>query len=128
MKEEIPQFATTMASDTELKPLPSELEITTRLSRPITLENAVGSLIEATVSGNVPRKGDVLIPDGSAVRGRIKRLEWNEEKGGYYIVGLEFREIDAAGVKYRFFADLRVLDRAPGVGFTLVFDSTRNKQ
>uniref|UniRef100_Q01UR7 Uncharacterized protein n=1 Tax=Solibacter usitatus (strain Ellin6076) TaxID=234267 RepID=Q01UR7_SOLUE len=128
MKEEVPRFATTMASETELKPLQSELEITTRLSRPITLENAVGSLIEATVSGNVPRKGKVLIPDGSAVRGRIKRLEWNEEKGGYYIVGLEFREIDAAGVNYRFFADLRVLDRAPGVGFTLVFDSTQNKQ
>ncbi len=128
MKEEIPRFATTAASDTELKPLQALLEITTRLSKPITLENAVGGLIEATVSGNVPRKGTVVIPDGSRVRGRIKRLEWNEEKGGYYIVGLEFREIDAAGVKYRFFADLQMLDRAPGVGFTLIFDSTQNKQ
>ena len=128
MKEEIPQFATTMASETELKPLQAELAVTTRLSKPITLENAVGSLIEATISGNVPRKGTVLIPDGSTVRGRVRRMEWNEEKGGYYIVGLEFREIDAAGVKYRFFADLQTLDRTPGVDFTLVFDRTQNKQ
>ena len=127
MKEERPQFATSEVSETERLPLPV-LDITTRLTTPITSATSVGSLIDATVSGNVPRKGKVLIPDGSPVRGRVRRLEWNEEKGGYYIVGIEFTDIDAAGVRYRFYADLQNLDRVPGVAFTLVTDSTRNKQ
>ena len=48
----------------------------------------------------------MLIPSGSPVRGRVRRLEWNEDKGGYFVVGLEFTEIEAAGTRYRFFADL----------------------
>jgi hypothetical protein len=128
MQQERMQFATTAASETERKPLPPALDIITRLSAPITLENAVGGLIEAAVSGNVPRKGKVLIPDGSPVRGRVRRMEWNDEKGGYYIVGLEFTEVDGAGVRYRFFADLQALERLPGVEYTLVTDSTRGRQ
>jgi hypothetical protein len=123
MKEERPQFATTMASETALRPLP-ELSITTRLTTPITADTAVGSLIEATVAGNVTRKGALLIPDGATVRGRIRRLEWNEEKGGYYIVGVEFTDIDAAGTRYRFYGELQTLDRMPGVDFTLATHTT----
>jgi hypothetical protein len=127
MHEERMQFATTLASETELKPLPV-LDVTTRLVTSITRDTSVGSLLEATVSGNVPRRGKVLIPDGSTVRGIVRRLEWNQEKGGYYIVGLEFTEVDGAGVRYRFHADLQNMERAPGVDFTLVTDTTRNKQ
>jgi hypothetical protein len=128
MQEERLQFATTGASETERKPLPAELDVVTRLVSPITQDSAVGGLIEATISGNVPRKGKVLIPEDSTVRGIIRRLEWNADKGGYYIVGVEFTDIDAAGVRYRFFADLQTLDRVPGVDFALVTDTTRNKQ
>jgi hypothetical protein len=49
------------------------------------------------------------------VRGRVRRLEWNEDKGGYFIVGLEFTDIEAGGTRYRFFADLQDMDRLPGV-------------
>jgi len=55
-------------------------------------------------------------------------LEWNDEKGGYFVVGLEFTEIEAAGERYRFFADLENLGRVSGADFTLVTDTTRNKQ
>ena len=126
MREERPQFATTTASETESRPLPV-FPIITRLVSPITRNTAVGSQIEATVAGNVPRKGKVLIPDGSPVRGRVRRLEWNEEKGGYYIVGLEFTDVEAGGIRYRFFADLQNLDRVPGVDFTL-FTHTTDKR
>jgi hypothetical protein len=127
MHEERPQFAATLATETERKPLPV-VEVVTRLTTPITSDMAVGSLISATVSGNVPRKGPVLIPDGSAVRGIVRRMEHYAEKGGYFIVGVEFTDIDAAGVRYGFHADLQSLDRAAGVDFTLVTDTTRNKQ
>ena len=54
--------------------------------RPIT----VPRIENVRVEGNVLRKKSVLIPDGSPVRGRVRLLEWNEEKDGYYVVGLEF--------------------------------------
>ena len=57
----------------------------------------------------------MLIPDGSPVRGRVRRLEWNDDKGGYFVVGLEFTEIEAAGTRYRFFADLEGTDALPGI-------------
>ena len=123
MKEERPQFATTAASETELQPLPS-LDIALRLATPVTSETGVGALLEATVEGNVRHKGAILIPDGAKVRGRVRRLEWNDEKGGYYIVGLEFNEIDAAGIRYRFYGELRKLDRLSGIDFTLATSTT----
>ena len=71
------------------------------------------------VEGNVLHKKNVLIPDGSPVRGRVRRLEWNDEKGGYFIVGLEFTEIEAAGTRYRFFADLEGTDSLAGLCRTI---------
>jgi hypothetical protein len=127
MREERPQFAATLATETERKPLPV-LDIVTRLATPIRSDTPVGSLLAATVSGNVPRKGRVLIPDGSTVRGIVRRMEWNAEKGGYYIVAIEFTDIDAFGVRYRFFADLQSLDRTTGIDTTLVTDNTMNKR
>jgi hypothetical protein len=127
MHEERPQFAATLASETERKPLPV-LDIVTRLASPITSDTPVGSLITATVAGNVPRKGPVLIPDGSTVHGIVRRMEWNAEYGGYYVVGLEFTDIDAAGVRYRFFADLQSVGLLPGVYSELVTETTNAKQ
>ena len=91
------------------------LPVVVKVSSPITDKTAVGTLIEGVVGGNVPRKGKVLIPDGSPVRGRVRRLEWNDDKGGYFVVGLEFTEIEAAGERYRFFADLQRMDALPGL-------------
>ncbi|MCU1237064.1 MAG: hypothetical protein JWP63_5031 [Candidatus Solibacter sp.] len=127
MQEQRPQFATSLVKEIEAKPLPV-LDITTRLTTAITSKTSVGSLITATVSGNVPRNGAVLIPDGATVRGLVRRLEFNAEKGGYYIVGVEFTDIEAGSLRYRFSADLKTLEPVPGVDFTLVIDTTQNKQ
>jgi hypothetical protein len=93
--------------------------VVVKVSTRITEKTAVGALIEGVVDGNVLRKKTVLIPDGSPVRGRVRRLEWNPDKGGYYIVGLEFTDIEAAGKRYRFFADLEDMDRLPGLSQTI---------
>jgi len=95
------------------------LRIVIKLNTPITDRTTVGALIEGAVDGNVVRKGKVLIPDRSPVRGRVRRLEWNEEKGGYFVVALEFTEIEAAGTRYRFFADLEGTDGLPGLQQTI---------
>jgi hypothetical protein len=109
-----PRFGASSVLEMNRELLPA-LQVVVKLSTRITEKTTVGALIEGVVEGNVLRKKSVLIPDGSPVRGRVRRLEWNDDKGGYYIVGLEFTEIEAAGTRYRFFADLVDTDRLPGL-------------
>jgi hypothetical protein len=112
-RKEQPRFAASSVPELNRELLPA-LQIVINLSTRITEKTAVGALIEGVVAGNVLRKKSVLIPDGSPVRGRVRRLEWYDEKDGYYVVGLEFTEIEAAGTRYRFFADLVDTDPLPG--------------
>jgi hypothetical protein len=119
-----PQFGASSVLELNRELLPA-LQVVVKLSTRITEKSTVGALIEGVVEGNVPRKKSVLIPSGSPVRGRVRRLEWNGEMGGYYIVGLEFTEIEAAGTRYRFFADLEGTDALPGLGRTI---RTKNQE
>ena len=113
-----PLFGASSVLEMKRELLPA-LQVVVKLSTRITEKTAVGALIEGVVEGNVLRKKSVMIPDGSPVRGRVRRLEWNEEKGGYYVVGLEFTDIEAAGTRYGFFADLVDVDRLPGLRQTI---------
>ena len=92
----VPLFGASSVLEVSRELLPA-LPVVIKMSTRITEKTTVGSLIDGAVAGNVLRKGKVLIPDGSPVRGRVRRLEWNEDKGGYFVVGLEFTEVDAAG-------------------------------
>jgi len=51
------------------------MPITLRLTAPITDGDAVGTLVAARVSEDVARREGIVVPDGSLVRGRIRRLE-----------------------------------------------------
>jgi hypothetical protein len=98
--------------------VPPFLPITLRLTAPITDRDAVGMLIEARVSGDVVRKGKIVVPDGSLVRGRIRRLE-RYKADPEFVVGLEFTEVNVNGGSLRFYADLIRIDRSPGIRPTL---------
>jgi hypothetical protein len=98
--------------------VPALMLITLQLTQPITDRDAVGKLIEARVSGNVVRKGKIVVPDGSLVRGRVRRLE-RHGSGEEFIVGLEFTEVEVNGEPQRFYADLIRIDPAPGLRATL---------
>ena len=111
---EPPRFATSSVLEMNRELLPA-LQVVIRLSTRITDKTTVGALIEGVVVGDVPRKKSALIRDGSPVRGRVRRLDWHDENGGYFVVALEFTEIEAAGTRYRFFADLVDTDRLPGL-------------
>jgi hypothetical protein len=113
-----PQFGASSVLEMKRELLP-ELRVVIKISTRITDKTPVGALTEGTVDGNVLRKGKVLIPDGSPVRGRVRRLEWDEGKGGYFVVGLEFTDIEAAGTRYRFFADLEGTDGLTGLRQTI---------
>lgn len=105
--------------DDTLRPLPAGLRIAVKLKTPISAETTVGTLIDGVVAGDVKDKHAVVIPAGSPVRGRVRRLEHYSEPVHFFVVGLEFTEVEIEGVRHIFYADLQNVDRAPGVELTL---------
>ena len=114
----IPLFGASSVLQLKREVLPA-LHIVVKLSTRITDKTVVGTLIEGVVDGNVLSKRSLVIPDGSPVRGRVRRLEWHDEKGGYFVVALEFTEVETAGTRYRFFADLEGTDGLAGLVQTI---------
>ena len=98
--------------------VPPFLPITLQLTTAITDRDSVGALIDAKISGDVMRKGKIVLPTGSVVHGRIRRLERYKD-GANFIVGLEFTEVVVNGESLRFYADLLRMDRLPGIRTTL---------
>jgi hypothetical protein len=105
--------------------IPAGLSVTIALTAPLTDRAVVGELVEGKVAGNVMARGVIVIPDGSLVHGRVRRLERFSESGGYFSVGLEFTDIDAGGAPLRFFADLQSVDEIATLERTFVNDHTQ---
>jgi len=112
------RFGATTLDDT-LRPLPAGLQIAVKLRTGITGSMAVGALIDGAVAADVKDKRSVIIPAGSPVRGRIRRLERYTDPFDYYVVGLEFTEVEVEGIRHIFYADLADTDLPPGVELTL---------
>ena len=107
-----PSPKTISAQGGVLEAVPPFLLVTVRLKTPITDKDAVGTLIEATISGDVRRKGKTVIPNGSLIRGRIRRLErYPNGRNDEFIVALEFTEVEMNGGPLRFYADLLKMDK-----------------
>jgi hypothetical protein len=120
--EQAPGFATASLDQT-LRSLPGGLQVAVKLNSRISGDMAVGTLVEGVVAGDVKEKRAVTIPAGSVVRGRIRRMERYSDPFSYFIVGLEFTEVEVQGIRYLFYADLVGIDPTPGVELRL---STQN--
>ncbi|MCL5744910.1 MAG: polymer-forming cytoskeletal protein, partial [Acidobacteria bacterium] len=94
------------------------LTVTVELVSPITDKDAVGRLIEGRVFGDVKRKGKVVIANGSTVKGRVRGLQRAREPG-WFIVSLEFTEIQVNGTWMRFYADLQGIQGSPKNGIEI---------
>jgi len=94
--------------------VPALLLVTIQLSTPISDKDWVGTPIEGRVQGDVRHKEQIVIPNGSVVRGRVRRLE-RYERGGAFIVGLEFTQVDLANGPVLFYADLLRMDKNPRI-------------
>ncbi len=124
--EQPPRFGAASVDET-LRPLPPGLAIAVKLSSQISGDTTVGSLIEGVVESNVTVKREVVVPAGSRVRGRIRRLERYAEPFPYFIVGLEFTEVEVQGIRRLFYADLISLEPAPGVERFLTTSNTTER-
>lgn len=90
--------------------VPPFLQLTMLLTTPVSDQDMVGSLLEAKTVGNVVHKGKVVVPDGSIVRGRIRRLDRYPDRK-VFGVGLEFSEVEVSGTRLPFYADLLRVDK-----------------
>jgi hypothetical protein len=104
--------------------VPAGLHINIALSAPLGEDAAVGSLLEGRVVGAVLQKGKVLIPDGAAIKGRLRRLEGYSDAGDYFVVALEFTRIETPAANLRFYAELQGLERLEGVEMSHQTSST----
>ena len=105
--------------------LPAGLIVPVTLTTPLTGESPVGTLLEGRIPSNVSLKGKVIIPAGSYIHGRLRRLERYTDNGGYSVVGLEFTEVDAGGSPLRFYADLQNASGAAGLEWLLSTGGSR---
>jgi hypothetical protein len=106
--------ATTARPAEEVRPVAEGLPLTIELAGPVTEKHVVGTLIEAKVAADVRERGRVAIRAGSAVRGRVRRLE---REGDHWIVGLEFTDVETEAGPARFYANIQDLDKASGATF-----------
>jgi hypothetical protein len=85
------------------RPITNGLTLTIELAGPLTNAHTVGGLIEGRVLGDVLDGRRVVVEAGSAVRGRLRRLEMVE---GRWAVGLEFTDVETVAGPARFYANL----------------------
>jgi hypothetical protein len=91
--------------------LPPGLTVQVKLKSPIDSRTAVvGDPVEATIAGDVNNHGEVLIPKGALLTGRIRRLERRDDGSPYFIAGIEFDDIEFPGHHARFFGALKSAD------------------
>lgn len=95
--------------------LPAGLPVTVALVTPVTAKAAVGELLEGRITSDIAFKGKGLIAKGSVVKGRIRRLERYSDAGNYFVVGIEFTEVQTPDSLFRFYADLQSMEALPEV-------------
>jgi len=109
-----PRFGVSSIDDT-LRALPAGLTVAVKLRTQISGEMAVGALIDGVIAGDVSAKHKLMIRAGAPVRGRIRRLEHYADPFPYFVVALEFTEVEVDGIRYRFYADPLDVEPIPGV-------------
>jgi hypothetical protein len=106
--------------------VPAGLLVPVTLATAVDIQSTVGTLLQGRVSNNVDYQGKTLIPEGSTVRGRIRRLEHVADAGGYFVAGLEFTEVQTDSGLLRFYADLLTASGAPGLEWTISNPNSRS--
>jgi hypothetical protein len=92
--------------DTKIE-LPPGLVLSAHLDTEIRSERAlVGDRIAATVDQDAKWKGDLFVPSGSTLTGRIRSIEKPADPSGNSTIALEFSELQIGNRRVRFFARL----------------------
>ena len=77
--------------------LPEGLDVELVLAKDVDLQTAaIGDPVYARVDHDVKQKGQLVIPKGATANGRVVRME---KYDNYSILGIEFSEIEAPGIR-----------------------------
>jgi hypothetical protein len=79
--------------------LPEGLDVELVLAKDVDLQTAaIGDPLYARVNHDIKHKGQLVVPKGATANGRVVRLEKYDT---YSILGIEFYEIEAPGIRAR---------------------------
>ncbi len=107
--------------------IPALLVCRTRLVTPIDSDKtSVGDSISANIAYDVRRKGEIVLPAGALLTGRIRVLQ--KDAANRFLVGLEFTDVTFDGKHARFFADLQGIDQTGGVRMLLQSAKTNTNE
>ena len=70
----------------------------------------VGDALEATLENAILERGVVIVPKGALVTGRLRRLEKQHDSWDYFVVALEFDDVESPGHHARFFGSFKSMD------------------
>jgi hypothetical protein len=93
--------------------LPAGLALNTALLDEIAVESAaIGDPVRARVDGPVKSKGQVLVPKGALVLGRVSRIE---KHANFVVIGIRFSSIEFPGAQAAFRATMGSIALPPAV-------------
>jgi hypothetical protein len=112
-----PGLKPTSNDETRESRLPPNMWLDLTLESPIDSDVArEGDEIIARIDHDIRSKQKVIVPKGALVRGRIRRMEKHETPRFYFVVGIEFVEIEFDHQRVVFIANLERLDGMSGTG------------
>jgi hypothetical protein len=107
--------------------LPPNLQLPIALDAAIDSEKArEGDVVMAHVRSDVKLKGEVTVPKGAVVAGRIRRLESYTDPKPHTIVGIEFTEVEFDRKRALFLGALQYVDPFPGLSRALTIGPGRH--
>lgn len=80
-------------------------------------ESKVGDEVQGRVESNVRINGDLVVPKGARVMGRIRRLERYSQPAPYHTVGIEISQLRFDGKRARFVGRMSSVKPVPGLVF-----------
>jgi hypothetical protein len=119
------EAASKTAAPEEARALATGLTVGIELAQAVTDKMTVGTLIEGRVTEAVKEKRKTVIAAGSAVRGRVRRLERVDDET--WAVGLEFTEIETETGTQRFYANLTDIDKGVVEVLKIAVPGTKGK-
>lgn len=98
------------------KALPADLTIVSRLRTAIDTDKAaVGDVVEAEVEKDVTDNKEIVIPRGTILTGRIRRLERQQSRVPYLVLAVELSTAGINGVPVPVYATLKDVELRKGM-------------
>jgi len=90
--------------------LPAGLRVPIKLTSQIDSAKAiVGDVVEGIIDGDLNDRQVLLVPKGSLITGRLRRMERYSDPSPYFLVGIEFDDIEFPAHHARFFGSFKSL-------------------